>query len=190
MAETLLDFAASVRDADGAVYDARACGTEVAGGLWEGWIEFVPRNGGVPLRSPRETTQPNRTDLVYWATGLTPVYLEGALWRAQHPLQISRAAAPRPPAFSEPARPGAVSAGNETTHSVLDPFSVYEKGETLLRTQLGSLAAWHLVNIIRDYELSDEDPALLARLPAPHLIERIVASVRAQSESPQVGGRR
>ena len=36
----------------------------------------------MPVQSPRETTQPNLTDLNYWATGLTPVYLEGALARA------------------------------------------------------------------------------------------------------------
>ena len=36
---------------------------------------------GETLRSFRETTQPNLTDLRYWATGLTPVYLEGALER-------------------------------------------------------------------------------------------------------------
>jgi hypothetical protein len=54
-------------------------------GLWEGWIEFIPTDGGAPLRSRRETTQPNRDDAVYWATGLTPVYLEGALERALRP---------------------------------------------------------------------------------------------------------
>ena len=53
-------------------------------GLWHGWLEFEPVDGcNVPaLQSPRETTQPNRTDAVYWATGLTAVYLEGALERA------------------------------------------------------------------------------------------------------------
>jgi hypothetical protein len=107
------------------------------------------------------------------------VYLEGALWRAQHPLLITRPAAPRPPAFSEPARPVVVTQP-ETPHSVLDPFSVYEKGEGLLRSQLASLASWHLVNIIRDYELSAEDPAVLNSRTSPELIERIVAGVRAE----------
>ena len=37
------------------------------------------------VRSGRETTQPNLTDLEYWAQGLTPVYLEGALRRALEP---------------------------------------------------------------------------------------------------------
>jgi hypothetical protein len=179
MAETLHEFQAAISSSDGVLYAARACGAETPGGLWEGWIEFVPETGGEPLRSPRETTQPNRTDILYWATGITPVYLEGALWRAQHPLLITRPAAPRPPAFSEPARPVVVTQP-ETPHSVLDPFSVYEKGEGLLRSQLASLASWHLVNIIRDYELSAEDPAVLNSRTSPELIERIVAGVRAE----------
>jgi hypothetical protein len=33
-------------------------------------------------RSPVETTQPNREALAYWASGIEPVYLEGALERA------------------------------------------------------------------------------------------------------------
>src|SRR6266566_5970410 len=50
-----------------------------------GWIEFIPIGRWTPVRTPRETTQPNRRNAVYWATGLTPVYLEGALDRALHP---------------------------------------------------------------------------------------------------------
>jgi hypothetical protein len=34
------------------------------------------------LSTSRETTQPNRQALIYWATGLEPVYLEGAFERA------------------------------------------------------------------------------------------------------------
>jgi hypothetical protein len=61
---------------------------------------------------------------------------------------------------------------------VLDPFSVYEKGEALLRRQLGALSAWHLVNIARDYELTDLDAETLNRLPAIDLVDLIVQGVR------------
>jgi hypothetical protein len=77
----LLVFPTALSTTDGQEYMAQAMGTQRTDGLWEGWIEFVPRDGAV-LRSPRETTQPNLTDLDYWATGLTAVYLEGALERA------------------------------------------------------------------------------------------------------------
>jgi hypothetical protein len=50
-------------------------------GTWEGWIEFVTELGQRVV-TDRETTQPNRQAVVYWATGLEPVYLEGALQRA------------------------------------------------------------------------------------------------------------
>ena len=53
--------------------------------MWEGWIEFNPQNAGDVLRTARESKQPNRTDLVYWAGGLTVTYLEGALDRALNP---------------------------------------------------------------------------------------------------------
>src|SRR5262249_18132880 len=71
MAETLLEFQKRVLAPDGSVYEARACGGPMnGGGMWEGWIEFVPVYGGPTLRSGRETTQPNRADAEYWSTGL------------------------------------------------------------------------------------------------------------------------
>src|SRR5688572_25657570 len=103
MAEVLVEFSDSIADSDGITYAARACGAESDNGHWQGWIEFVPMDGGDAIRSGRETTQPNRTDTLYWATGLTQVYLEGALQRALKPLTLR---APRPlgtPAYSEPA---------------------------------------------------------------------------------------
>jgi len=86
MAEVLVEFATPITGEDGRTYTARACGDEMHGGLWQGWIEFLPAGAGQPVRSPRETTQPNRKDTIYWATGLTPVYLEGSLRRAQDSL--------------------------------------------------------------------------------------------------------
>jgi hypothetical protein len=65
-------------------------GAEMPDGLWHAWIEFAAEGGGELLATSRETTQPNRTDAVYWATGLTHVYLEGALTRA---IDVSRSQA-------------------------------------------------------------------------------------------------
>ena len=86
------EFATGVRDADGHLYKARAFGRERTNGTWIGWLEFSPRGtGGIVRRSPIETTQSNRRALVYWATGLEPVYLEGALERAITSRSNSRA---------------------------------------------------------------------------------------------------
>ena len=66
--------------------------------------------------------------------------------------------------------------------SVLNPFSVYRKGEALLRRQLAALSGWHLVNIILAHELSQQDAAALAATPDNVLVELIVSEVRARSE--------
>jgi hypothetical protein len=80
--ETFVQFSTPLQDDSGRTYIAHACGSEMPDGLWQGWLEFLPTDGGTPLATGRETTQPNRTDTEYWATGLTEVYLEGALQRA------------------------------------------------------------------------------------------------------------
>jgi len=141
---------------------------------WQGWIEFIPVDGGAALRSARETTQPNRVDTAYWATGLTPVYLEGALDRALTPVSRSIPSPPHPPLFDGPA-------AVHTRESVLNPFSVYRKGESLLRNQLSALSGWHLVNIIEAYELSQERSSDLAALPEPVLIDVIVSAVQKRT---------
>ena len=175
MAEVLVEYGEAVTAENGKNYTARAVGAEMPDGKWQGWLEFIPIGDGDPVRSSRETTQPNRTDTEYWATGLTYIYLEGALRRALNRPARPLAKPVEPPIFDGPAQPFTVT---ETTESVLDPFSVYRKGESLLRRQLSALAGWHLVNIIRRYELSDEDPALLSAREPAELVEMIVAAVR------------
>ena len=44
----------------GRLFVARACGSEMDNNLWQGWLEFLPADGGDAIRSGRETTQPNR----------------------------------------------------------------------------------------------------------------------------------
>ena len=172
MAEVLAQFAEPLSTSDGSSYLAQACGAPNAGGLWEGWIEFIPSKGGRALRSSRETTQPNKTDAAYWASGLTMIYLEGALSRALNPLVRKTVPAPPHPSFNGPA---------PRVEAILDPFSVFEKGETLLRKELSALATWHLVNIILAYQLSEEPMSVLGALPAAPLIDVIVGGVRSRT---------
>jgi hypothetical protein len=82
MAQTLIRFDTLVVHRDGDQYKAQACGRERENGQWEAWLEFENIETGEVLRTQRETTQPNETDAAYWATGLSPVYLEGALKRS------------------------------------------------------------------------------------------------------------
>jgi hypothetical protein len=180
MAEVLAQFDEPLLKSSGIVYRARACGASMPDGLWEGWIEFIPVDGGKPVRSPRETTQPNRADTAYWATGLTAVYLEGALERALRG-PVKRTPLPHPPpAFDRPAANVVTPDAMPVGHAILDPFGVYERGEAALRQKLQALSASHLRNIILDYELSDEPVASLDRLAYDTLIDLIVVGVRAR----------
>jgi len=176
VAEVLVQFANPVFDQNGHAYVARACGSEMEDGRWQGWIEFVPTGGGPAVRSGRETTQPNRVDTEYWATGLTPVYLEGALHRALNPLRPPAPPVTPPPAFDEPA---SLYEPAPDTESILNPFSVYRKGDNHLRRQLSALSAWHLVNIIRAHNLSEQGVDELNQMPASVLVELIIDEVRA-----------
>jgi hypothetical protein len=187
MAEVLVEYSDPVDSKDGRRFMARACGAEMDNSRWQGWIEFLPVDGGPAIRSGRETTQPNRTDTEYWATGLTPVYLEGALDRALNPLTRVPSVAPPEAAFDGPAPEIADLDAVPMRESVMNPFSVYRKGESMLRNQLSALSAWHLVNIIDAYELSEQRPADLEATPAPILVELIVAAVRDRTlaENPQ-----
>jgi hypothetical protein len=50
--------------------------------LWEAWLVFFSLRTGRALATDRETTQSTREHVIYWATGLTETYLQGALERA------------------------------------------------------------------------------------------------------------
>ena len=74
---------ARVKAPDGTEYFAHTYGDSRPDGTWSGWIEFVPVSSrGAVLSTDQETSQPDRKAVEYWAGGLEPVYLEGALSRA------------------------------------------------------------------------------------------------------------
>jgi hypothetical protein len=182
MAEVLLHFTTPIAARDGLLYSARAVGRQREDGEWEGWIEFVPSGEAAPLRSPRETTQPNRRDLEYWASGLTPVYLEGALQRALAHEPGSEPVVQERPAYDAPApaasAPTAPAAAALRPHPVLDPFDVYRKsGETRLRQELLALSVERLREILAAYRMHTEAPVTADRQA---LAEVIVAAVRTR----------
>jgi len=86
MAVFIHQHSAVVQGDGGKRYRARVYGEERRDGTWSGWLEFVPADGSTntgALRTDQETSQPDRSAVDYWAGGLEPVYLEGALERAQ-----------------------------------------------------------------------------------------------------------
>jgi hypothetical protein len=104
---------------------------------------------------------------MYWAQGLTHVYLEGALERALRP--ESRVVGDLPLSI-EPLRPVAV----------LDPYSVLRQGEGVLRGQLLALSRDQLNAVIDQFDLGAPVPAI-PRGPAGYtdVVDRIVARVRS-----------
>jgi hypothetical protein len=67
----------------GTHYVVRVCGGPRRDGMWVGWLEFVAVGERRVRRTGQETTQSSRHELVYWASGLGPAYLEGAFARAR-----------------------------------------------------------------------------------------------------------
>jgi hypothetical protein len=51
-------------------------------GMWAAWVEFVSVKRDKVLQTDRETTQTTLEGVSFWATGLEPIYFEGAFDRA------------------------------------------------------------------------------------------------------------
>ncbi|CAN5752849.1 hypothetical protein BH23GEM6_BH23GEM6_13140 [soil metagenome] len=187
MAHLVLQFSAPVRFTDGRSFAAAVHGQEAEDGLWDGWIEFAALDGSRSLRTPRETRQPNRADLDYWASGLTAAYLEGALTRAQREQRGERDPASgaivtppvRPQSSADPKRQPAPRASSP--RAVLDPFKVFEQGEDVLRKELAALDQGHLRNILLAYHLLPTDQQDTASLGRTALEELIVSGVQGSA---------
>jgi hypothetical protein len=187
MAHVVAVFDSPLVSANGRIYTAQACAREREDGRWEGWLEFVPDDGSVVLRTARETTQRNLADLEHWAGTLTTVYLQGALERTLTPRSVV-AQPDVAPVYDEPAPIGSrvisiAPVDTDTADPPLDPFFVYAaRGEEYLVGQLAALTPERLRAIILEHNLADRSSDLAA-LTAPELIERIVGGVRGRLTS-------
>ena len=177
MAEVILRYDTQLRGRDDRRYVAQACGRERTDGMWEAWLEFLPLNGSEPVLTGRETTQPNRDDLAYWATGLTDPYLDGALLRALTERELSSPVPQWFPVSDGPEAQAPAAVFGEPARAVLDPFRVYAQGDEILRGQLRALSATQLRNIVAAYNLSELGPGEFDRLSKAELVTFIVAAV-------------
>lgn len=180
MAEVLVSFDDPVRD-DLGDYHARAVGRLADDGMWEGWLEFTASDGASDvLVGPIESRQPAREHLEYWATGLTPVFLEGALRRARLPVTVRVKTVELPhsdaPAVKHVHTSRVMPPGPEP---VLDPFAIGERNLDVLRQELGALNRPRLLNIIAAYDLDPGDQDL-SWMSDAQLITFIVTAVEAQ----------
>ena len=180
MAEVLASYDAPVADRLGS-YRARVVGRAAEDGMWEGWFEFLPADGdGEVLVGAVESRQPNRRDLAYWASGLTPVFVEGALHRARSPLTV-RVRTIELPASDHPAEKAVavehvVPPGPEP---VLDPFEIGERSLDILRQELTALNRPRLLNIVAAHSLNPggED---LSWMSDAQLVTFVVTATEAQ----------
>ena len=178
MAQTLFRFDAPVTRGDGRQYTVQACGRERDNGQWEAWLEFRNIETGEVLRTQRETTQPNQKDAAYWATGLSAVYLQGALDRILNPPKMRAVELAPPPFFDGPAPKPRRRTVMPDREPILDPFSVYEKNPGQLAQELTALRGRHLRQIIRDYDLVKESDVVLESLTEPELGSLIMQRMR------------
>ncbi len=180
MSEVLVRFDEPIAGPDGRKYFALAVGKETSAEHWEGWLEFllVADDSSEPLCSERETTQPNRRSLDYWAQGLTRVYLEGALARATAPPPTAARLAPRRSAA--PRRKPRNAGEGRFARPILDPFAVYAQGEHILRSELNALSRDQVEAIASAYGLSAPgSSADFTAQTGSDLVDTVVQGVRS-----------
>ena len=85
-------YSATLVDPYGRRYVARVYGACRPDDRWEGWFVFFPLDGGRAVATDRETTQGSLAAVRYWASGISTVYLDGALERARAMLPEARLA--------------------------------------------------------------------------------------------------
>jgi hypothetical protein len=181
MAEVILALEDPVADGDTATYHARVVGRLASDGMWEGWLEFTPleKEDAEVLVGPVESRQPAHEHLVYWATGLTPVFLEGALQRAKRPLVV-RTRILEFPASNAPAPRVVTTAARESRPAaLLDPFDVGARSLDVLAQELRALNRPRLMNIIAAFDLNPAGEELSWMTDA-QLARFIVVATEAQ----------
>src|SRR5215831_9043861 len=80
--ELIRTYSQVAQDKHERAYACATYGTQRPDGAWEGRVVFFPLDGGPATATDRETTQPRRSHLDYWASGLSQTFLQGALVRA------------------------------------------------------------------------------------------------------------
>ena len=180
MAEMLRSFDEPIYHSSGA-YRPRVVGRYAPDKMWEGWLEFVPADGGDVVVSAVESRQPERSHLEYWAQGLTPVYAEGSLERALHPITV-RTRVVEKPVSESPAR-RMITVPYSGPRPILDPYEVGERSLDILTQELGALGRARLLHIIAAYSMAS--PAVdTTQMNDAELITLIVDTVATRLNQP------
>jgi hypothetical protein len=179
MAEVLRSFDEPIKDQLG-TYHARVVGRHAEDKMWEGWLEFEPIDGkGHLVVGPVESRQPEREHLAYWAGGLSPIFVEGALRRAQNPLVV-RTRIIEDPVSHHPAPRMVTGPPREVKpEAVLNPFEVGGRNLDILAQELRALNRPRLLNIIAAFDLNPSKQDI-AWMSDAQLVRFIVVAVETQ----------
>jgi hypothetical protein len=93
----------------GVAYQPEAWGGPLDDHRWQGGVRFVAVETGLVLTTGRETVQSSLAGVAYWASGLRPAYLDGAIIRAADRRPPRARAMIPPPAATRPLRPPPVA---------------------------------------------------------------------------------
>lgn len=165
MDRLLQEFEQPIRDRDGLVYRVYLYGRSRPGDTWQGWLVFERGSDQQRLSTPVETTQPNAEAVLYWATGLTDAYVDGALERAKKDSAID-STSPTLVAVPEP-----VVGGDSATHrqrladlesAILDVFRLHGMQRLLTQTLFDELPHAH-ADIVRALEDLEKQRGLVSR---------------------------
>ena len=167
MSEIITDLDTTVASTDGHEYYVQVAGEQLASGVWEAWLEFVPLDDDLEVLSTQaETTQPTRDDVVSWSAALTGTYLQGAFGRALRNTArlVVRDFTTEVAAISAP----------------FNPFDVLPLGKAELRARLRVLTRSELLGMIQSYDLNPAEKSLI-RLTDSQLVTFIVTAVEVQA---------
>jgi len=167
MSEIISDLETALASNDGHEYYVQIAGEQLASGMWEAWLEFVPLDDDLEVLSTQtETTQPTRDDVVSWSAALTGTYLQGAFARA----------------LGNTARFVVRDFATDVAEipAPFDPFDVLPLGKAELRARLRVLSRPELLGMISSYNLNPAEKSL-SRLTDSQLVTFIVTAVEVQA---------
>lgn len=98
MERLLQQYEHRVVDGSGETYDVFLYGRSRPQDTWQGWLVFERASDRARFATDVETTQPNVEAILYWGSGLSAAYFDGALARAQKPAQAPAPVTVVPPA--------------------------------------------------------------------------------------------
>ena len=168
MPEVINELETTIVSPRGDEYYVQVVAEQLATGLWDAWLEFVPVDDALDaLLTKTETTQPTRDDVVHWAEMLSETYLKGAFGRAV--------------TVNEGGRPGRDYPTTTVTEDLdpFDPFDEWSSGTSALRVRLRALTRPELIAMIQMYDLNPGAQSL-TRLSDAQLVTFIVTAVEVQ----------